>query len=95
MDEQIWFLLIYSAGIFLLMEVAKHFLKGWKPFKEHKPVIPLILGAILGPLLAPTVYSSAPWQVAVFGGMLAGAMSSSIYEILEKRLKTFSKNRGG
>ena len=83
----IWQVLIFSGGIFTIMEILKHFIKENKHFKKHKPIIPLVIGGLLAPFLAPYVVSGVPWFISLFAGMLSGSLSSSMYELIENKLK--------
>lgn len=87
----IWQALIFSGGIFMIMEILKHFFKKYKFFNKHKPIMPLIIGGAIAPFVVGQVVAGVPWFIAIFGGMLAGSFSSSVYEVLEGRLEKFKE----
>jgi hypothetical protein len=52
-------------------------------FKTAMAVTPLLLGAVLGQLIITTEASAPPWAV----GIVAGMMSSKVYDMLAPAVK--------
>lgn len=79
---------VLSVALNVIMESVKKIkvVGQNKWFKYFAPIIPLVIGGISGPLIVEEFLPNFSVYTYVLGGIIAGAVSTTVYEIFEKML---------
>ena len=79
---------VIAASIYVLIEVFKRLFPGWKKIPILVRIMP-VMGVLVGAVVAPLIGHFAMgihWLLSVPYGIVAGALSSTCYELLHKTL---------
>lgn len=81
-----FYLIAISAAIYVVIETAKKtkWLKDNQTFKDMLPIIPPVLGILIGVLVIPGIIEGVTLSASAVLGLLVGGLSSNSHNVIKK-----------